>query len=239
MDAQQQLERDGYIVLRGVLSSDQIDQLIARLEELWTEEGGQAGTENYIEPNARRLANLVNKGDLFRSLFTHPLILDAVRAVIGPRIRLSMLNARAVPPRSDPQMPFHTDADHGARPDASSYFVCTAIWMLDDFTRRNGATRVVPGSHRASRPPKEAMADTRAPHPDEITVEGKAGDVLVFNGHCWHTGGANTTDFPRRAILVHYIRADHPQRLVQKHAVAPDIQARMSRLEQEILGLND
>jgi ectoine hydroxylase-related dioxygenase (phytanoyl-CoA dioxygenase family) len=216
-----------------------VNHLNTRLEELWRQEGERAGEENYIEKNALRLANLVNKGDVFREMFSHPLVLDVVRAVIGPHVRLSMLNARAVPPHSDPHQPLHTDADHGDSPDDKGYVVCTAIWMLDDFTLENGATRIVPGTHRRREPPKQLMPDTHAAYPGEVIVEGKAGDVLVFNGHCWHAGRANTTDAPRRAILVHYIRADHSQRLNQKAYVSPEVQTRLNPLEREILGLDD
>ena len=235
----QQLESDGYLLLRGVLSADQVSHLAARLDELWAAEGPRAGEENYVEPNAQRLANLVNKGDVFRQVFRHSAILEVVKAVIGPDVRLSMLNARAIPPHSDPSQPLHTDADHSGMPDAKGAYVCTAIWMVDDFTRANGATRLIPGTHRGSQSPKEALADVYAPHPAEVIVEGKAGDVLVFNGHCWHAGRANTTAAPRRAILVHYTRADHPQRLVQKNALSREAQDSMAPIEREILGLDD
>ncbi|MBI3764561.1 MAG: phytanoyl-CoA dioxygenase family protein, partial [Chloroflexi bacterium] len=230
---------DGFVVLRGLLSEEQRTRLVQRVEMLWSEEGEQAGGENYIENGARRLANLVNKGGEFRLIIAHPEVLEVVRAVIGPFVRLSMLNARDVPPHTDPRMPFHSDSDHGGKVDETGYYVCTAIWMLDDYTRLNGSTRIIPGTHRSDKLPKEALADVTATQPNEVVVEGKAGDVLVFNGHCWHTGGANATDVPRRAILAHYIRADHPQRLNQKEALSPEIQAKMNPLERQVLGLDD
>ena len=150
-----------------------------------------------------------------------------------------MLNARDALPHGTAVQPLHTDADHGAKADAQGYLVCTAIWMLDPFTRENGATRLVPGTHRGSTLPKEALADVLAPHPDEIYVTGQPGDVFIFNGHCWHAGGANRTDHTRRAILAHYARADQPQRLNQKQAISPEVQAALSPLEREVLGLDD
>lgn len=238
-EVQRRLDEDGYVLLRQVIAMPEARALIARLDALWAEEGDQAGSENYLEPNAWRLANLANKGDVFRAVLASEAVLEAVRAVIGPRVRLSMINARAVPPHSDPRQPFHCDTRKRGKPDAHGYYVCTAVWMLDDFTPENGATRLVPGTHRSRQLPKEALADVYAPHPDEVIASGCAGDVLVFNGHCWHAGGPNTTDRPRRAILVHYIRADHPQELNQKQALAPEVQARMTPRERELLGLDD
>lgn len=233
-----QLDREGYVLLKGVLSPDQVNSLIARLELLWVAEGEQAGIENYIEENTRPLANLVDQGDIFRPLLGHPAVLEAVQAVIGPNVRLSMLNARDALPHCGPSQPLHSDADHGGKPDETGYFACTAIWTLDDFTRQNGATRLIPGTRRSGQLPKEALADVLAPHPDEIIVEGKGGDVFVFNGHCWHARGANTTGSSRREILAHYVRADQPQRLNQKQALSPEVQERMDALERTILGLD-
>jgi ectoine hydroxylase-related dioxygenase (phytanoyl-CoA dioxygenase family) len=235
----EQLARDGYIVLRSMLAEEQRQALTQRLEELWLAEGTGAGAENYIEPGARRLANLANKGELFREIMRNAQVLEAVQAVIGPDIRLNMLNARDALPHAGTRQPLHCDTDHGGKPDDRGYYVCTAIWMLDPFTDANGATHLVPGSHRTRQVPKEVLADLLAPHPNEIVIEGSAGDVFVFNGHCWHSAGANTTDSQRRAILVHYIRSDHPRRLDYRQAISPQVHSRLLPLDRQILGLDD
>jgi ectoine hydroxylase-related dioxygenase (phytanoyl-CoA dioxygenase family) len=238
-DQQDQLDQQGYLLLRGVLTPEQVAAVAARAETVWAEEGAQAGAENYLEPGVRRLANLANKGVEFRRLLVHPAVLEAVHAVLGPKVRINMLNARDALPHGTAVQPLHTDADHGARADWQGYLVCTAIWMLDPFTRANGATRLVPGTHRSPALPKEVLADVLAPHPDEIYVTGQPGDVFIFNGHCWHAGGANHTNQARRAILAHYARAGQPQRLNQKQSIAPEVQAVLSPLEREVLGLDD
>jgi len=238
-EQREQLDQQGYLLLKGVLSPREVAEVVARAEALWAAEGAQAGAENYLEPGVRRLANLANKGEAFRRLLVHPAVLEPVHAVLGPRARLSMLNARDALPHGSAVQPLHTDADHGARADAQGYLVCTAIWMLDPFTRQNGATRLVPGTHRHTALPKEVVTDVLAPHPDEVYVTGQPGDVFIFNGHCWHAGGANRTDNARRAILAHYARADQPQRLDQKQAISPAVQAALSPVEREVLGLDD
>jgi ectoine hydroxylase-related dioxygenase (phytanoyl-CoA dioxygenase family) len=235
---QNQLDRDGFLVLPGVFPPAQVQQALARLESLWLEEGDEAGSENYKEAGARRLANLANKGQIFRDMLVHPAVLEVVEAVLGPDPLLSMLNARdALPGFAANPQPLHTDADHGGRADDRGYLACTAIWMLDPFTIANGATRLWPGSHRDTTLPKEAMADVRAAHPREVIVEGGPGDVLVFNGHCWHAGRPNTTGASRRAVLAHYVRGDQPQRLDQRAALAPEVQAALSPLERRLLGI--
>ncbi len=57
----------------------------------------------------------------------------------------------------------------------------------------NGATRVVPGSHRWSKLPQEVLSNPIEPHPEEVLLLGKAGSVVVMNTHAWHGGTANRT----------------------------------------------
>lgn len=234
-----QLELDGYLLLKNVVSTTELINLRARLEKLWEEEGQAAGIENYIEPDIRRLANLANKGNIFIKIYSHADILEIVEFVMGPEIRLSMLNARDVPPQTGATMPYHCDTDNATKQDELGFNACTAIWMLDDFTVENGATRLVPGSHLFEALPKEGLQDLYAVHPKEIIVEGQAGDVLVFNGHCWHAGRPNNTDGHRRAILAHYLRADIPHADNRRQHIPPEIAASLGEQEKELLGLND
>jgi ectoine hydroxylase-related dioxygenase (phytanoyl-CoA dioxygenase family) len=237
-EQKEQLDRDGYLIFRTLLDDEVLGQLRCRLEELWAEEGEQAGSENYLERNTRRLANLANKGEIFRELMVHPLVLEAAGRVLAGRVRLTMMNARDALPFADPKMPYHCDTDQGGKPDEKGYLAGTAVWMLDPFTRQNGATRLVPGSHRSGRVPKEVLSDLYAEHPDEMVIEGWPGDVLFFNGHCWHTGGANHTASPRRAILVHYVRSDLAPRLDYRVAISPEVRNRLNPVERRILGLD-
>jgi ectoine hydroxylase-related dioxygenase (phytanoyl-CoA dioxygenase family) len=80
------------------------------------------------------------------------------------------------------------------------FMVMTAIWMLDDFTIDNGATRIVPGSHTITEPLAKMLAQPLARHPREIVITGRAGSVLIFNGHLWHSGRKNESDGPRRCV---------------------------------------
>ena len=235
----QQLTEQGYVVLKNILTADHVTSINQQLETLWQLEGERAGIEVIQEAGARRLANLINKGEVFRPIFTHPRILSAIEVVLGPKFRIGSLNARAIPPHSDPKMPLHADTDYGGRPDAKGFYSLTVIWMLDDFTLENGGTHIVPGTHLSQAVPKEVVSDIYAPHPDQIVVTGRAGDAVVMNGHCWHTGGANTTDRERRALLGHYNRADHRQQTNQQVMLSSETQAKMNPLEREILGLND
>ncbi len=234
-----QLDEQGYLIFKNMLTPWHIEVLLGRLEELWALEGDNSGEENYIEAGVRRLANLANKGKIFRELYAHPQVLEVVEAVMGPDIRASMVNARDVPPNIGVRMPFHMDSDKGRVRDEKGYSAATAIWMLDQFTVENGATAFVPGSHLLGKNPKEVLADLNASHPAEIIIEGEPGDVIVFNGHSWHAGRPNLTDKHRRAILIHYLRADVPRPENRRQHIDVENQAGLSPRERALLGLDD
>jgi ectoine hydroxylase-related dioxygenase (phytanoyl-CoA dioxygenase family) len=124
--------------------------------------------------------------------------------------------------------------DSGALPDVHGNSVCNSVWMLDDFTERNGALRIVHGSHKWGRAPEPGAK------PDgEIPVTGKTGDVVVMNAHMWHGGSENFTDRQRRAMHVYYTRGDQPQQQYQKRLVRPEVQERLSPLGRKLLALDD
>jgi ectoine hydroxylase-related dioxygenase (phytanoyl-CoA dioxygenase family) len=236
-----QLVEEGYLVLKHLLPRAEVERVNARLDALWEAEGAAAGGENtYVEPNVRRLANLVDKGDVFRPLFVQPLVLEAAKVALGPEINLAMLNARDVLPGTDNiRQPFHCDTDpnqNGGKPDAIGYLTCTAIWLLTESTAENGATRLLPGTHRTGKLPEEVLRDVHAAQAAERIVTGDPGDVLVVNGHTWHCGGANQTPAGRRSLLAHYVRPDVPRDPHRRQRLSPETRARMSPQELRLLG---
>ena len=130
--------------------------------------------------------------------------------------------------------PLH--ADSAAIADEAGYWVCNSVWMLDDFTPENGATRMVPGSHRWGRIPPPEMYE---PHPGRELVTGKAGTVVIMNAHMWHGGTANRTGAPRRAMHVYYTRWDKPQQQWQKKWLSAEVQERLPAEARRILALDD
>src|SRR5712691_6286816 len=231
------LDTDGYLVIERLMDERLLDQVRRRVEELFTQEGGQAGAEFKQEPHSRRLANLVDKGEVFERVIETPRILDCMEHVLGPRFKLSSLNIRSADPDNGWSQPLH--ADSGAIADSQGYWVCNSVWMLDDFTEQNGATRLVPGSHRWGVTPQEVVSDLYAPHPREILLTGRAGTVVVMNAHMWHGGTANRTPTHRRAMHVYYTRWDKPQQQYQRRLLRHEVQDRLSPAARRLLALHD
>lgn len=235
--AREFLDREGYLFVENHVTKKALAAVRQRVDELLAAEGEQAGVEFKQEPQSRRLANLVNKGEVFQQIFGDAQILEYVGCVLGPRYKLSSLNFRAADAHSDWVQPLHCDM--GAVADEQGYWVCNVIWLLDDFTAENGATRLVPGSHRRNLLPQDALADPLATHPEEILLVGPAGSVVVMNAHLWHGGTANRSARPRRALHSFYCRRDKPQQQYQKALLSPEVQQSIDLRLRDLLALDD
>ena len=234
------LDKHGYLILGQILSHSQLHSIRTRLQELLESEGEKAGAElmdsKYIrhpkEEGADRLADLVNKDPLFDIFYTHPRVLAGIAQVLGPEIKLSSLNYRAALPGYGLQK-LHADWHETVAP--GEYKVCNSIWLLDDFSAANGATRLVPGTHRKGQLPQDVLEDPAAAHPEEIILEAPAGTVAIFNSHIWHGGTSNRTDKPRRAVHAYFCQRTQPQQVDQRRYIRPETLARISKEARALL----
>jgi ectoine hydroxylase-related dioxygenase (phytanoyl-CoA dioxygenase family) len=231
----ERLDRDGFLPLPGILTTDQVAAFNRRLAELSAEEGASAGLEVHQEAGTDRLADLVNKDPMFEICFSHPRVLAGIRHVLG-EFRLSSLNSRAAHPGQGHQS-LHADFGEPVQP--GDYRVCNSIWLLDDFTPENGATRVVPGSHRSAARPGDAMTDPGEDHPDQVQVLGPAGTVVVFNSHLWHGGTLNRSSAQRRAMHSYFCWRTLPQQLDQQAYVRAETYDRLTPAQRFVLDVRD
>jgi len=194
------LDEYGYCLLAGVLAPDQAAEIRARLVEIAAAEVAD-GTDYVYEGGAnQRVWTLLNKGDAFVDLALDATVGRFMDHLLGPDYLISNLDANIAGPGGNPMF---LHADQSFVPGPWPYaMVANAMWMLDDFTPENGATRVTPGSHRDGNPPELTIADDRT-----VPVCAPAGTVMVFDGRLWHQTGANTTDGERRhGVLAYYCR---------------------------------
>ncbi len=228
------IDERGYVVFRDALSEAALVELREKYEELMEREGANAGIEVHQEKGTRRLADLVNKGEIFDSVYVHPKVLAAVHRVIGRPFQLSSLNGRdAIPGEGNQAL----HADWGPRREDEPFHVCNSIWLIDDFAADNGATRIVPGTHKLGGSPSDDLTDPRLPHPDETLLVAPAGTVCVFNSHVWHGGTTNRTDRTRRAMHAYYTARELPQQLNQAEYIRKSTYDRISPAARYILNV--
>lgn len=205
------------------------------LKILWSEILGIVNAAASEESGTVRVCDLVNKDGMFDVCFSDARVLSAARHVVGTNLKLSSLNYRA-PGTGAGRQPLHIDWFE-KRPFAQVQ-ACNTLWLLDNFTRNNGATRVVPGSHTRNYSPDEEMDDPWGAHGSEVLIVARAGSVLIVNGQLWHGGTLNCTSEPRRIIQSYFVGREVDSQLDQKSLLTDATRARLSPECLSLLGLN-
>src|SRR5262249_9769499 len=149
------LDRHGYVVLPDVLDEQELAQI-------------RAAFDTAIEQGRRHGAHVHLAWDdpAFDDVYTRPKVLAAVYHVLGRAFRMSPVIGRAPVPGVG-QQSLHQDWGRTA---SEPYQVVTTLWMVDDFTPTNGATRVIPGSHRIPRALPKSMQQPDCRHPDQKVI---------------------------------------------------------------------
>ncbi len=225
----QTLERDGFLVLPQVLGPTEVQALIAALEP-W-EQLRPMGRNNFEGERSRRVYSLVGKGEVFLALAEHPVIVELLEQLLMPSWLLSTLQSIRLYP-GESEQPWHADDTFYpvARPHGP--LSISTIWALEDFSEDNGATELIPGSHRwgMEHPDERPHTVTRAVMP--------AGSVVIFDGGLWHRGGANRSQRTRLCISPQYcqpwLRPQESQLLIAPPELARGFTPRM----RSMLGYN-
>jgi ectoine hydroxylase-related dioxygenase (phytanoyl-CoA dioxygenase family) len=195
------LDELGFCIVPDVLTADELASVRDALDRECAADDA-AGTAIRYGPDLanQRIWALLNHGEEFVLLGTHPLALEIVRAAMGDKALLAQLSANVTAPGADHEIGrLHTD--QGFLPDPiPQMLVLNVAWFLDDFTEENGATLVVPGSHHSLEYPQGGLAPEA---PARLT--GTAGSIAVFDGRLHHATGLNhTTDQKRRGVFATY-----------------------------------
>ena len=199
-DELQALDRDGYIIPSGLIDSEGLASLRAVFENR-----GQNEPAPNKESGTRHVNDFVDHDSSFEGVLTHPKILAAVHHVLRKEFRVGQIGGRDPLPGYG-QQGLH--ADWTTRSKGEPFRIVTTIWLLDDFTSENGATRVVPGTHHLLHPPPKSFSNPASRHPDEKVIVAGAGSVLVFNGHLWHSGTTNRSKRSRRVVQCIFVGRD-------------------------------
>jgi ectoine hydroxylase-related dioxygenase (phytanoyl-CoA dioxygenase family) len=166
--------------------------------------GSHRGRNDFEGFETERVYTLVARGKVFEELATEPRLMALLSRFLEGDFLLSATHAINLMPGETAQG-IHTDDGFYRQARTSPAVGYSVIGAIDAFTRENGATQVVPGSHLWD---EDEIAKRRAePGGLEkylVPLEVPAGAAFVFPGKLLHQGGANTTDRPRLAFTNQY-----------------------------------
>jgi hypothetical protein len=186
------LDRDGYVIWENLLSVDECQQI----RDVVTPWLGHTGRNAFEGRRTQRIYSVLSRTRVCDRLADHPRVLAVLDRLLMPNYLLSALQAINIQPGESAQLPHHDDGFYPI-PRPRAPLTAATIWAIDDFTADNGATVLIPGSHRW---------EARPPGPDDASkpVVMPAGSCVFFVGTLWHGGGANTTEDARLAITAQY-----------------------------------
>ncbi len=223
------IAEQGYAIVHDMLDGDGLARLRGELDPLLAVTPG--GKEAFMGARTKRFGALLARCEEARSMALHPLLLGIVEGVLGPycaRFQINYTGVMHLEPGEKSQV-VHRDASLYPFQNPAPPTICATMWAVTDFTRENGATWLVPGSH--------LWEDGRAPTAEEVVqAVMPAGSMLIYNGSVFHAGGANTSNAARTGCALQYSLGWLRQEENQYLAVPAELARTFPRRLQELMG---
>ncbi len=237
------IERDGGVIIENFLDQPTLDGLNSDLGPVL--EATPWGPEGFTGSKTKRVSALFKHSRHAAYIVTHPLYLGAAETILQvpgkvwfgdeiaeeiPTVQIGATQAIEIHPGQTAQVLHRDDAIWQWRhPEGGQNARLQIMLALTDFTTENGATHVIPGSHK--------WDDDRQPLPSEtVRAEMKTGSALLWLGSTYHAGGANESDAPRTGLSIGldlgFLRQEENQYLVVPREIVKEYPQRV----QELLG---
>jgi ectoine hydroxylase-related dioxygenase (phytanoyl-CoA dioxygenase family) len=206
------LKEDGGVIIQNFVSPE---LLVALREELLPllEKTPKGKDAYFAGTQTRRVSRLFARTKHVAEVALNPVFLESARAIIGkpikvwsgeqqheivPDVQVGVTQAIQIHPGQG-QQPLHRDDTVWLwrHPQFGREARVQIMVAISEFTAENGATMVIPGSHK--------WDDERMPRQEEaVPAEMAAGDALIFIGSTYHGGGKNQSDGPRTGLTMSY-----------------------------------
>ena len=217
-------ERDGYLVLPGLISGEEAAALLQRLEDLILERLPRSPEIRLqVEPRLaearlsgpallsglRKVERLAIDDAVFRRLSRDERLLDVARDLLGPDLKLFRDALMMKPAGHGSAKPYHQDSAYWRiEPrELGSFWIA-----LDEAAPENGCMRVLPGSHRQGLVEHKRLADFQVEEDkldtsNEVSVPLQPGDALFFHSMLLHATSPNRSKRPRRSMILSLMEA--------------------------------
>jgi len=224
------LQADGGVIVDNILSFDQVNNLKAEI--LPYIEQAKTGKEDFSGKKTRRVGALIARSPMCGELALHPLTSAACKEYLSPfcgDYQLHFSQAISIGEGEGRQMLHRDRFVWGGYIPVEIETQFSTIWAVTDFTKENGATSVVPGSH--------LWDDKRQSTREEITcAEMSAGSVFIYSGSTIHGGGSNHTSENRIGAFLHYTLNWLRQEENQYLSCPPELAKNLSQELRKLIG---
>ena len=222
------LDDDAGLIIDNFLDEDCLERIKSDLKPyLNVTKNGQDEFTGY---KTKRVGALMARSKTCQDLALNTFINQMADSFLGPHCesyQLHFTSAIQIGPGESSQILHRDRGVWGGYIPRKIETQFSTVWAINDFTKENGATQVVPGSHKWHK--------DRQPLPEEIAhAEMQAGSVFIYTGSVLHGGGTNNTDEPRLGVFLHYapswLRQEENQYLSCPPEVAKDFSPELRSL---------
>ena len=234
------VEEHGAVIIDDLLDADVLTRFNAELDVDFaqTPDGRELANETYeafFGKQTRHLSAVAGRSRVFaEEVLIHPALLAVCDEVLlgnCANYRLNVAHVLDRGPGSEIQYPHRDEAVWPHVPHPHAPIQLASIIALEDFTTENGATRIVPGSHKWEDRQRVAEED------EFVSAEMTAGSAVIYSGATIHGGGSNTTADQRRrgmhmSYLVGWLRTEENNYLT----VPLELVKTLPKRAQELLG---
>tara|TARA_B100001121_G_C18686309_1_gene620835 strand:- start:122 stop:1012 length:891 start_codon:yes stop_codon:yes gene_type:complete len=222
------LDEDAGLIIDNYLNKDNLEFIKNDLKPYL--EVTKNGQDEFTGFETKRVGALMARSKTCQDLALDPFINQMADSFLGPHCesyQLHFTSAIQIGPGESSQILHRDRGVWGGYIPRKIETQFSTVWAINDFTKENGATQVVPGSHKWHK--------DRQPLPEEIAyAEMKAGSVFIYTGSVLHGGGTNNTDEPRLGVFLHYapswLRQEENQYLSCPPEVAKDFSPELRSL---------
>ena len=192
------LDEDAGLIIDNFLSDQNLESIKNDLKPYL--DVTRNGQDEFTGFETKRVGALMARSKTCQDLALDSLINQMAESFLGPHCesyQLHFTSAIQIGPGESSQILHRDRGVWGGYIPRKIETQFSTVWAINDFTKENGATQVVPGSHKWHK--------DREPLPEEIAyAEMKAGSVFIYTGSVLHGGGTNVTEQPRLGVFLHY-----------------------------------
>ena len=192
------IEQDAGVIIDNLLDKNQLKNISEDLKPYLVKT--KEGQDDFTGFKTKRVGALMARSAECQNLALNPIINEVSKLFFEPHsdgYQLHFTSAIDIAPGESKQIPHRDRGVWGGYIPRKIETQLSTVWAIDDFTKENGATQVVPGSHKWDR--------DREPKENEICyAEMKKGSVFIYTGSVIHGGGANNSNKNRLGVFLHY-----------------------------------